>query len=563
MESFPWKPISVSSAVVSLLIARLGDDRVPDLGPAANFFVSWLAQAGVVIIYSVFVYPKFLSPLIGLPEPAGGSWWNGHFGTIIKEPSGAPQRRWSSELQHDGVIRYLGPFNQERLLVVGPKALSEILVTKSYQFIKPTSVRAFLVRLLGNGVLVAEGDAHKVQRKNLGPAFAFRHIKDLYPVFWRKSRDSVHALTDFVDSESATAASSDVEKAKRTAVFEVGDWGSRAALDIVGTASLGRDFGSLRDPDNELTRVYGKLFKPNRQAMILGLIGLVLPEWILVRLPFRRNNDIMYASKYIRDVCRDLVQSKKAKLQEKGKTDVDILSVALESGGFSDEELVDQLMTFLAAGHETTATSMTWAIYMLAKNPEMQERLRSEVRENLPSMDTAQDVTSIEVDHLPFLNAFCNETLRYWAPVPMTLRHAAEDTTLQGVKVPKGTRIMLCSWATNFDTAQWGPDAAQFKPERWLADPETATLEEKQRAASGGASTNYANMTFLHGPRSCIGQAFAKAEFACLLASWVGRFQFELKNDIDADESKLDIKGGATARPSRGLHVNATIVEGW
>lgn len=456
----------------------------------------------------------------------------------------------------------MGPFNQERLLVVGPKALSEVLVTKSYQFIKPPSVRAFLVRLLGNGVLVAEGDTHKTQRKNLMPAFAFRHIKDLYPVFWRKSRDSVHAITDFVDSESLKADSADAQNAKRTAVFEVGDWSSRATLDIVGTAGLGRDFGSLRDPDNELTRVYGKLFKPNRQAMILGLIGLVVPEWLLVRLPFRRNGDILYASNYIRNVCRDLVREKKIKLQEKGETDVDILSVALESGGFTDEDLVDQLMTFLAAGHETTATSMTWALYMLAKNPEMQQRLRSEVRENLPSMSSNQDVTSLEIDHLPYLGAFCSEILRYWAPVPMTLRHTAEETTLQDIKVPKGTRIMLCSWATNFDTQQWGEDAMHFNPERWLASAD-ASAEEKQRAASGGATSNYANLTFLHGPRSCIGQAFARAEFACLLATWVGRFQFDLKNEEDRDEEGLDIKGGATARPSRGLFVHATVVDGW
>ncbi|KXJ88231.1 cytochrome P450 [Microdochium bolleyi] len=562
MESFPWKPISVSSALASFLLVKYGEGSVLDLGVAGTFLASWLAQAGVVVIYSVFLYPKFLSPLIGLPEPSGGSWWNGHFATIIKEPSGSPQRRWASTLQHDGVIRYLGPFNQERLLVVGPKGLSEILVTKSYQFIKPPSVRAFLVRLLGNGVLVAEGDAHKAQRKNLMPAFAFRHIKDLYPVFWRKSRDSVHAITDFVDLESSKAEAAGPQSAKRTAVLEVGDWGSRATLDIVGTAGLGRDFGSLRDPDNELTRVYGKLFKPNRQAMILGVIGLIVPEWILVRLPFKRNGDILHASNYIRNVCHDLVREKKVKLQEKGETDVDILSVALESGGFTDEDLVDQLMTFLAAGHETTATSMTWALYMLAKNPEMQQRLRDEVREHLPSMDSDQNVTSLQIDHLPYLNAFCSEVLRYWAPVPMTLRHAAEETTLQDIKVPKGTRIMLCSWATNFDTQLWGPDATQFNPERWLTS-ESATAEEKQRAASGGATSNYANMTFLHGPRSCIGQAFAKAEFACLLATWVGRFQFDLKNEEDRDEAGLDIKGGATARPSRGLYVHAAVVEGW
>ena len=93
---------------------------------------------------------------------------------------------------------------------------------------------------------------------------------------------------------------------------------------------------------------------------------------------------------------------------------MDILSVALESGGFTDENLIDQLMTFLAAGHETTASAMTWAAYLLAKHPEVQTRLRAEIRENLPSIsDTDTTVSSVDIDRLPYLTAVCNEVLRY------------------------------------------------------------------------------------------------------------------------------------------------------
>jgi cytochrome P450 len=93
---------------------------------------------------------------------------------------------------------------------------------------------------------------------------------------------------------------------------------------------------------------------------------------------------------------------------------LDILSVALESGGFTDENLIDQLMTFLAAGHETTASAMTWATYLLAKHPEVQARLRAEIRENLPSIsDTDTAVSSSDIGRLPYLSAFCNEVLRY------------------------------------------------------------------------------------------------------------------------------------------------------
>ncbi len=70
-------------------------------------------------------------------------------------------------------------------------------------------------------------------------------------------------------------------------------------------------------------------------------------------------------------------------------------------------------------------------------------------------------------------------------------------------------------------------------------------------------------MTFLHGPRSCIGQSFAKGEFACLLASWVGRFEMELNNKEELDESKVEIKGGITARPANGMYIKATVLDGW
>jgi cytochrome P450 len=449
--------------------------------------------------------------------------------------------------------------NTERVLVTGPKALSEVLVTKNYHFEKPRALRYNIGRILGVGVLLAEGDEHKLQRRNLMPAFAFRHVKDLYPVFWAKTREVVQAMTkDILADAAKQPTSSDSDEAGKSAVIEVGNWASRVTLDIIGVAGLGHDFGAIVDQNSELNQTYRYLFTPNKQAQALNLLSQFIPGWFLGRLPVKRNEDISAASQYIRSVCRSLIQEKKQKLANKETTGHDILSVALESGSFSDEDLVDQLMTFLAAGHETTASSMTWGIYMLARFPKIQERLRQEIREKLPSVDSDTDITSLDIDHMPYLNAVCNEVLRYYAPVPVTIRDAAQDTDIVGHRIPKGVRVVLAPWATNFDKALWGPDAHEFNPDRWLP-----TSADDKRAASGGASSNYAFMTFLHGPRSCIGQTFAKAEFAIILAGWVGRFAFELKNKEEMDEKNVVIKGGLTARPSKGMYVHATVVEGW
>ncbi|KAK8140441.1 hypothetical protein PG984_000507 [Apiospora sp. TS-2023a] len=560
-----WRPLTAAAAVIAYtLVARQTEWSLS--GFVRTFCGLWLSGVFLWVVWTVILYPKLFSPLRHLPSPPGGSFWNGHFDAINKHPTGIPMRDWINTIPNNGLIRYAGIFNQERLMPTSPKALADVLVTRNYDFEKPSQIRNSIGRILGIGVLLAEGDQHKSQRRNLMPAFAFRHIKDLYPVFWQKSREAVQAMTKEVNEgvSKIAAAQDGVEGGEESSIkkgwasFEVSEWASRATLDIIGVAGLGRDFGAIHNPDNELSSRYRILFRPSRQARLLGILGLFVPTSITNRLPVKRNNDIAAAARTIRAVCNDLIKEKREKLARKELTDVDILSVAIESGSFSDSELTDQLMTFLAAGHETTASAMTWAIYMLCLHPEIQTRLRQEIRENLPSMESDDStVSSLDIDHLPYLGAVINEVLRYYAPVPLTIREPVVDTVINGEHVPKGTRIIICPWAINYSTELWGDDAAVFNPERWLAVDERT---DKRKAAS---ASNYAFLTFLHGPRSCIGQAFSKAEFACLLAAWVGRFEFELKNRAEYDERNMLIKGGITARPAKGLHVHAKVVEGW
>lgn len=380
------------------------------------------------------------------------------------------------------------------------------------------------------------------------PAFAFRHVKDLYPTFWSKSGEMVKAISAELQSEASRAYSDE----KKAPVIEIAQWLSRATLDIIGVAGMGQDFGAIQDPNTELSSTYRSIFSPNRQARFLGLLGLIIPMWFVRLLPFKRNFQIQEASNSIRRVARGLIEKKKEKMNQKeGRVDKDIISIALESGGFTDENLVDQMMTFLAAGHETTASAGAWAIYALCQNPEIQTRLREEVRNGLPSIsDTNTPVTSEMLDKLPFLHAVCNEVLRVWSPVPMTLREAACDSSILGQFVPKGTKIIISAWGMHVSTEQWGPDAAKFNPDRWMG---------AGKANNGGAESAYSYLTFIHGPRSCIGQAFAKAEFACLLAAVVGRYEMELEDK----EYVVKIQSGITARPKDGLRVRMREVEGW
>jgi cytochrome P450 len=376
------------------------------------------------------------------------------------------------------------------------------------------------------------------------PAFSFRHIKDLYPIFWSKSRELTLTISAAIKKGSPEGGDSNV--------VEIRDWASRATLDIIGVAGMGQDFNAIADPDNKLNTTYRTIFSPGRGAQLVQLFVSMLPHWLVLALPLKRNEEMGAAIKTIKGVARDMIQSKRAKMEKgDGKTGFDILSVALESGGFSDEDLVNQLMTFLAAGHETTASAMTWAVYLLCKHPDVQTRLRQEVREKLPALsDSSVEMASQDIDGLAYMNAVLNETMRIFPPVPLTLRETAHDTTIAGHFIPKATTVVICPWAINTSVDLWGDDAKEFNPDRWMG---------QGKANTGGADSNYAVTTFLHGPRSCIGKDFAKAEFACLMAAFVGRYEFELE-----DKSwELKIQGGITARPKGGLRIRLKEVDGW
>ncbi|KAL8942671.1 MAG: hypothetical protein Q9216_001525 [Gyalolechia sp. 2 TL-2023] len=482
-----------------------------------------------------------------IPGPPGGNLLLGHRLRMLGEVNGKSFREWQRDIPNDGIIKFLDLLSSETVVVLSPKALAEVTVYKAYDFIKPPQLRGFLAKVLGVGLFLAEGDEHKIQRKHLNPAFAFRPIKDLYPVFWSKAGELIEViLSQHSDHEKPVGTLSKTIK--------VNEWTSRVTLDIIGIGGFGHDFNSIRDPDGELTSTYKRIFSPGKSQRILALLGWIFPRWFLARIPIKRNNDIEVASKVIKSTCYRLVQQAKQNLSEIDDTNhsKDLLSVTLSSGHFSDSDLVNQLMTFLLAGHETTASAFSWAICMLCTHPDMQARLRDEIRAGVTDPRSRHSsISASEIDCLPYLNAVCNEVLRVYPPIPITVRVAACDTSIVGHHIPKGTAIFMSPWATNANRELWGEDAEAFDPERWMD-------EKGNGNNSGGADTNYSFMTFLHGPRSCIGQGFAKGELLCLVAAWVGC----LETVYEVPGTKVEVRNGLASRPA-DLSVRVKALEPW
>jgi len=199
---------------------------------------------------------------------------------------------------------------------------------------------------------------------------------------------------------------------------------------------------------------------------------------------------------------------------------------------------------------------MTWASYLLAKNPQYQQKLRDEVAETLngaiPNPDSLSAASELPSDlagvlkSMPYLNGIIHETLRLYPTVPLTMREALRDTFLDTQLIPKGTEIVVSIWQINRSPELWGEDAAEFKPERWISDGKAN--------GHGGAKSNYDFLTFLQGPRSCIGQEFAKASMRCLLVALVSGFEWT----VEMDEKKIVPRGVITIKPENGMYLRMT-----
>jgi cytochrome P450 len=191
--------------------------------------------------------------------------------------------------------------------------------------------------------------------------------------------------------------------------------------------------------------------------------------------------------------------------------------------GFSDEQLVDEVATMILAGHETTATALFWALYLLALDPDTQEEVASETRgEHLDSM--------ADIDRQKFTRAAIEETMRLYPPAFLIARAAREKDNAAGVAIGKGDIIMIAPWLLHRHEKLWDQPNA-FIPKRFM---------------STEAPDRFAYLPFGAGPRVCVGAPFAQAESVLALARLIGAFRVEL-----ADTSPVIPLGVVTTQPDR------------
>ncbi|KZS96686.1 cytochrome P450 [Sistotremastrum niveocremeum HHB9708] len=489
------------------------------------------------VLYVVFVAPMF-SPLRDLPGPKRTNFIYGNMGDIIAADPGELHSRWITE--HGHAMKYKAFFNADRFFTQDTRALQHIL-SHADEFQKPDQVRSNLAHVLGEGVLIAEGEAHRRQRRVLNPAFSNQHIRELTDIFLTKSLE----LRDVWLSQISDAPSQD-----GTVHLNVLKWLSKTTLDIIGLAGFDYNFNAT-NPEakrDDMSAAFQTAFQSGQAFTWFTMLSNRFP--ILRMIPTAREKKVKEARQTMKRIGMKLINEKKraileaneglgGKVEGKSVEGKDLLSLLIranmatdlpESARLNDDDVLAQVPTFLVAGHETTATATTWFLYGMTQYPEVQKKLREE----LQAVDT--DTPSMDVlNSLPYLDAVVRESLRFYAIVPSTIRIAMQDTAiplgtpvkdkkgriLHEVRLNKGDGVLIPIISLNTSKEIWGDDADQFRPERWEKVPDSA---HEIPGVWGDL------MTFLGGPRSCIGYKFAIIEMKALVFTLVRAFAFEMSD---------------------------------
>ncbi|KAL1853938.1 hypothetical protein VTK73DRAFT_8869 [Phialemonium thermophilum] len=485
-------------------------------------------------LFETFAYPAFFSPLRNLPGPKDHHFLLGQALNQFRADSpNEPYVSWVKKWPDVDFIRYMSFGNSEALLVTSLAAHKEVLQLKCYSFVKPPFFRRLLGDIVGFGLVFSEGDAHKSQRKAFRGMLSLGNLKNFLPVIRSKAEE----LTDVLDRAIA----------KDDGVVELIEVYSRLTLDIVGIFGLGVDLQNLSTEHSIFHDCYHQIFDPPPIGLAVTAINAFVPiRW----LPIKPNRDFLNANKvvhtilgdYVKQRIEDVRSAREQRRPEEADKSKDLLTYMVEEKYFatdgdvwSEQDMLNQILNFVAGGHETSASLLVWATYVLSTYPEVERRLVAEIAQLLkrnPRPDYA------EIEGLRYLNNFMRELLRVHCPAITLPREAIEDVVIQGTLIPKGTTLIMLPAAVHRNPSIWGPDADEFDPDRWdKLSAETTDI--------------YAFAAFSHGPRICSGRAFTMLEFKAIMVELVSKFRFER---IDKSDIQL-INPSVLLRPRGGLRM--------
>ncbi|MCP3393641.1 cytochrome P450 [Bradyrhizobium sp. CCGB12] len=379
-------------------------------------------------------------------------------------------------------------FFRNSFILNRPDAIRHVLLNNYQNYTRTPAGIRMLRPVLGDGLLIAEGHSWTFQRRTLAPAFTPRATANLVP-----------HMTAVLDETIAKLKAQSGEPLDLREVLQ------RMTLEIAGRTmfsfGMDRHAATLR---NFIMEYGARLGRPYFLDMVLPVSWPSPMD--LARARFRKRWTEFVAM---------LIAERRAAGKKDGAPPRDLFDLMDEARdpetgkGFSDEQLIDEVATMILAGHETTATALFWALYLLALDLDTQEEVASEARgEHLDSM--------ADIDRQKFTRAVIEETMRLYPPAFLVARAAREKDDAAGIEIGKGDIIMIAPWLLHRHEKLWDQPNA-FIPKRFMAKE---------------APDRFAYLPFGAGPRVCIGAPFAQAESVLALARLVGAFRVELADTV-------------------------------
>ena len=409
---------------------------------------------------------------------------------------------WGQRAYEDDLIRGRF-FGRSSFIINAPDAIRHVLVDNYENYTRTPTAMRVLRPVLGEGLLIAEGRAWKHQRRTLAPAFTPRAVSTLVP----------HMIAGIDE----TVAKLDAGCGAPVALYEIIQ---RMTLEIAGRTMFSFEMGHHGATLRNFVMEYGT--------------RLAEPRFLDLLLPLSWPSPQDFARARFRKRWTAFVGALMAERRARGKTDgapprdlFDLMGDARDpetGAAFTDEQLGDEVATMILAGHETTATTLFWALYLLALDPATQDEVAREV-EALGASGAA-----LEPERLKFARAVIDETLRLYPPAFLIARAAAFPDTIAGIPIKANDIVLIAPWLLHRHEKLWR-DPGAFIPQRFMTDR---------------APDRFAYLPFGVGARICIGAHFALVEATLALAKLVGAFRVEL-----ADETPIMPTAVVTTQPDR------------
>jgi cytochrome P450 len=380
-------------------------------------------------------------------------------------------------------------FAHRRIMLVShPDLIEEVLVTRNHHFIKHFALRLNPL-LLGKGLLTSEGDFWLRQRRLVQPAFVRSRIAAYAPTMVEAT---LRLLRDWQPGQHRNVHP---DMMKLTL-----DIAARTLFHADAAADEARDIA-------QAMQVLQESFTVRFQGLLPLPLWLPTPANLRLRRAVRRLDVIIYG----------FIRRRRQSSEDQG----DLLSLLLHARDagdgtrMTDRQVRDEAMTLFLAGHETTALTLSWTWYLLARHPQVEVKLLEELGAVLPDrLPVFEDVGKMR-----YAEAILLEAMRLYPPAYTIGREALEDTTLGGYPVRKGTTVLMSQWVVQRDP-RFFDDPDEFRPERWLGD-------------AAKKIPKFAYFPFGGGPRLCVGNTFALMEMALVLATLAPRYRFTVEPGVD------------------------------